>query len=61
MSSLWSVQPAIDTINQTYEIDADKTAYNYRAHLLLSELEGQIARYACSGLVVTASWYMDPA
>jgi len=28
--SLWDVQEAIDTINQTYEIDTTIEAWNYR-------------------------------
>ncbi|KAH8883359.1 glycoside hydrolase family 2 protein [Thozetella sp. PMI_491] len=50
---LWNVQGAIDLINQTYEINADMEAYNYRAHVLLGELRDQIAKYACSGAVYT--------
>ena len=50
---LWKVQAAIDTINQTYEIDADLEAYNYRGHVLLSELRQQVERYECSGAVWT--------
>lgn len=47
------MQQAIDTINQTYEIDQTNEAYNYRSHLLLSELEDQVERFACSGGVWT--------
>ncbi|KAK7991617.1 Glycoside hydrolase- family 2- N-terminal [Apiospora saccharicola] len=52
-ANLWKVQAAIDTINQTYEIDTDLEAYNYRGHILLTELKEQIERYACSGAVWT--------
>ncbi|KAK8022958.1 Glycoside hydrolase family 2 immunoglobulin-like beta-sandwich [Apiospora marii] len=44
---------AINAINQTYEIDEDLEAYNYRGHILLTELKEQIERYACSGAVWT--------
>ena len=47
------MQEAINTINQTYEIDTDLEAYNYRGHILLTELKEQIERYACSGAVWT--------
>ena len=50
---LWKVQAAIDTINQTYEIDQSLTAYNYRAHLLLGELRQQVEMFSCSGGVWT--------
>ncbi|TWU77431.1 hypothetical protein ED733_006612 [Metarhizium rileyi] len=50
---LWNVQQAIDTINQTYEVDADLAAYNYRSSVLLREFTEQVARYACSGGVWT--------
>ena len=50
---LWKVQGAIDTINQTYEIDTNINAWNYRAHRLLDELEDQIEKFACSGAVWT--------
>ena len=52
-TSLWNVQQAIDTINQTYEIDQTNEAYNYRSHLLLTELGDQVEKYACSGGVWT--------
>lgn len=51
--SLWKVQAAIDTIDQTYEIDETIDAWNYRSHLLLSELEDQTRKFACSGGVWT--------
>lgn len=50
---LWNVQAAIDTINQTYEIDQTIDAWNYRGHVLLSELLAQVEKYACSGGVWT--------
>jgi hypothetical protein len=53
LRSLWNVQQAIDTINQTYEIDQTNDAYNYRSHLLLTELGDQVEKYACSGGVWT--------
>lgn len=53
MEHLWNNQAAIDTIDQTYEIDTTIAAWNYRSHLLLTELEDQIRLYACSGGVWT--------
>lgn len=53
MTSLWNVQEAIDTVNQTYEVNADLTSYNYRASLLFSEFLDQVERYACSGGIWT--------
>ncbi|KAF3008043.1 hypothetical protein E8E14_005214 [Neopestalotiopsis sp. 37M] len=50
---LWNVEFAINHINETYELDADLDAYNYRAHLLLEELRQQTEYYACSGAVWT--------
>ncbi|KAI7293491.1 hypothetical protein KC315_g19309, partial [Hortaea werneckii] len=50
---LWNVQAAIDTIDQTYEIDETLEAWNYRGHALLGELRDQTAMYACSGGVWT--------
>ncbi|KAH8203857.1 hypothetical protein TruAng_002034 [Truncatella angustata] len=50
---LWNVQQAINGINETYEIDLDEAAYNYRAHLLLEELRQQIQYFACSGAIWT--------
>ncbi|KAJ5818440.1 hypothetical protein N7474_004031 [Penicillium riverlandense] len=50
---LWNVPEAILTINQTYEIDITIDAWNYRSHLLLSELRDQVQRFACSGGVWT--------
>jgi hypothetical protein len=53
LCSLWNVKGAIDTINQTYEINSDLVAYNYRAQVLFRELRDQVERYACSGAVWT--------
>ncbi|CAG8977652.1 hypothetical protein HYALB_00006602 [Hymenoscyphus albidus] len=50
---LWNVQEAIDTVNQTYEIDTTIEAWNYRAHILLGELTDQTKLFACSGGVWT--------
>ncbi|OQE27570.1 hypothetical protein PENSTE_c004G00992 [Penicillium steckii] len=50
---LWNNQAAIDTINQTYEIDETIESWNYRSHLLLGELADQVKRFACSGGVWT--------
>lgn len=50
---LWNVQEAIDTINQTYEIDTTLEAWNYRAHTVLEELRQQIELFSCSGAVYT--------
>lgn len=52
---LWNVQAAIDTIDQTYEIDETLAAWNYRGHVLLGELRDQTAMYACSGEYTTSS------
>ena len=51
--SLWKVEQAVNEINQTYEIDTTIDAWNYRSHLLLTELEDQVRRFACSGGVWT--------
>ena len=51
--SLWNVQEAIDTINQTYEIDKTLGVWNYRGHALLTELRDQTELFACSGGVWT--------
>ncbi|RDA86993.1 hypothetical protein CP532_6697 [Ophiocordyceps camponoti-leonardi (nom. inval.)] len=50
---LWNVKQAIDAINETYEINSDLEAYNYRAGVLFRELREQVERYACSGGVWT--------
>ncbi|KAI0155404.1 glycoside hydrolase family 2 protein [Hypoxylon sp. FL1284] len=49
----WKVWESVSQINQTYELDADLDAYNYRGHLLMSELRDQVEKYACSGAVWT--------
>jgi hypothetical protein len=53
LDHLWNVQQAIDTINQTYEIDETLAAWNYRSHFILSELRDQTELFACSGGVWT--------
>ncbi|KAK4551441.1 hypothetical protein LTR86_011172 [Recurvomyces mirabilis] len=50
---LWNVRAAIDTINQTYEIDTTLEAWNYRGHRLLGELLDQTAIWSCSGGIWT--------
>ncbi|KAK2765162.1 hypothetical protein FQN54_008861 [Arachnomyces sp. PD_36] len=50
---LWNVQQAIDGINETYEVDENLEAWNYRSHLLLSELTDQVRKYSCSAGVWT--------
>ncbi|KPI40733.1 Beta-galactosidase [Cyphellophora attinorum] len=50
---LWKVQDAIDTINQTYEINADLNSFNYRARQLLREFREQVELFDCSGGVWT--------
>ncbi|RYC58339.1 hypothetical protein CHU98_g7886 [Xylaria longipes] len=50
---LWKVQEAINTINQTYEIDETIEAWNYRGHVLLSELRDQVEFWACSAAIWT--------
>ncbi|KAF8864380.1 hypothetical protein BDZ45DRAFT_36192 [Acephala macrosclerotiorum] len=50
---LWNNQAAINTINQTHEIDETIDAWNYRGHKLLTELKEQTQMYACSGGVWT--------
>ncbi|KAJ2978423.1 hypothetical protein NUW58_g7503 [Xylaria curta] len=50
---LWKVQGAINTINQTYEIDETIEAWNYRGHVLLSELRDQVEKWACSAAIWT--------
>lgn len=49
----WKVQKSINEVNQTYELNTDLDAYNYRGHTLLRELREQIERYACSAAVWT--------
>ncbi|PNY28722.1 Beta-glucuronidase [Tolypocladium capitatum] len=50
---LWKVQQAMNTINETYEINSDLNAYNYRASVLFREFREQVERYACSGGIWT--------
>ncbi|KAM3428230.1 hypothetical protein NHJ13734_008684 [Beauveria thailandica] len=50
---LWKVQKAIDEIRQTYEMDENLDAYNYRTGVLFRELKDQIEMYACSGAIYT--------
>lgn len=47
------MQAAIDTINQTYEINMDLATYNYRSHVLFDEFRQQVELFACSGGVWT--------
>lgn len=47
------MQEAIEAINQTYELDADLTSYNYRSHVVLDELRQQVEMFACSGAIWT--------
>lgn len=51
--SLWNDIDAINSINMTYEMADNFEIWNYRSHLLLSELRDQIARFSCSGAVWT--------
>ena len=51
--SLWKVEEAILTINQTYELNANLDAWNYRAGVLFGELRDQVEKYACSGGIWT--------
>jgi beta-galactosidase GanA len=51
--SLWNVQAAIDTIDQTYELDQTIEIWNYRSHIMLAELQDQVKRFACSGGIWT--------
>ncbi|KAH8930065.1 glycoside hydrolase family 2 protein [Atractiella rhizophila] len=53
LANLWKVQKAINTINQTYELDATIDAWNYRAHRLLDELREQVDLYSCAGGIWT--------
>ncbi|KAI0973915.1 family 2 glycosyl hydrolase [Xylaria arbuscula] len=50
---LWKVQEAVNSINQTYEIDETIEAWNYRGHVLLSELRDQIEYWDCSAAIWT--------
>jgi len=49
----WKVEQSINQVNQTYEIDETLEAYNYRGHLLMSELRDQVEMYSCSAAVWT--------
>lgn len=51
--SLWNNQKAINSINQTYEIDETIDIWNYRSHILLGELADQVKQFACSGGIWT--------
>ncbi|KAH8433362.1 putative hydrolase [Aspergillus melleus] len=53
IENLWNDQKAINAINETYEIDETIDAWNYRSHILLSELQDQVRRFDCSGGVWT--------
>jgi hypothetical protein len=53
LPSLWNDQNAINAINQTYEINESLEAWNYRSHLLLSELLDQTKMFSCNGGVWT--------
>jgi hypothetical protein len=53
IENTWNVQHAVDTINQTYEINADMETYNYRAKQLLRLFREQVELYDCSGGVWT--------
>lgn len=44
---------AIAAIDQTYELADSIDAWNYRTHVLLTELRDQTDRFACSGGVYT--------
>ncbi|PLN81896.1 putative hydrolase [Aspergillus taichungensis] len=50
---LWNEPGPIKEINRTYEIDTTLDAWNYRGHVLLTELHDQIERFECSGGVWT--------
>ncbi|KAI2788816.1 hypothetical protein POX_e06837 [Penicillium oxalicum] len=50
---LWNVQAAINTIDQTYELDETIEIWNYRSHIMLAELQDQTKRFACSGGIWT--------
>ena len=52
-ANLWTVEDAMSTINQTYEINNDLVTFNYRARQLLRELREQVELYDCSGAVWT--------
>ncbi|RMJ23724.1 Hydrolase [Aspergillus sp. HF37] len=48
LTHLWNVPQAINSINQTYEMETTIETWNYRGHALLSEIREQIQRFACS-------------
>ncbi|KAH1319860.1 hypothetical protein KXW65_001386 [Aspergillus fumigatus] len=50
---LWNNIDAINSINQTYEMADNFDIWNYRSHLLLTELKDQITRFSCSGGIWT--------
>lgn len=50
---MWNEPGPINEINRTYEIDTTLEAWNYRGHVLLTELHDQIERFECSGGVWT--------
>ncbi|KAK7393998.1 hypothetical protein QQX98_013217 [Neonectria punicea] len=50
---LWNVKQAIDTIEETYEINLNLESYNYRASTLFRDIREQTERFACSGAVYT--------
>ncbi|KAF7171694.1 hypothetical protein CNMCM5623_004008 [Aspergillus felis] len=50
---LWKNIDAINGINMTYELADNFDIWNYRSHLLLSELKDQITRFSCSGGIWT--------
>ncbi|KAF2278897.1 putative hydrolase [Westerdykella ornata] len=49
----WKVERSLREVDQTYELNASIEIWNYRAHILLSELLGQVERFACSAAVWT--------
>ncbi|KAK4454684.1 beta-galactosidase [Podospora aff. communis PSN243] len=53
LKNLWPAQKALSSVSDTYELNEDLDAYNYRSHQLLDHLRDQVARFACSGAVWT--------
>lgn len=53
LDSLWNVPQAIDSINETYELNESLESWNYRSHILLWEILDQTKKFACSGGVWT--------
>lgn len=51
--SSWNVEQSLLQVNQTYEINENIDAWNYRAHVLFRELIEQTQKFACSGGVWT--------